>query len=60
MFAEILKYFGLFVLGYFGLIVFGLDNSITAQWILIFVVAFHKQLIGKVYEIIRSPNDNNT
>lgn len=58
MIAQILKYLALFIIGYFGLIVFGLDNYIVAQWLLIFFVAFHKQILDKVNEIIRSPNDN--
>jgi len=40
------------------LIAFGLDKYAIAQWILIIVVAFHKLILDKINEIIRSPNDN--
>jgi len=58
MIAQILKCLGLFIVGYFALIAFGLDKYAIAQWILIIVVAFHKLILDKINEIIRSPNDN--
>jgi hypothetical protein len=41
---NVLEYVGVFVIGYLALVNFGLDNYQTPQWILIFVVAFHRQL----------------
>jgi len=43
-----LEYLGIFILGYFVLVHFGLDNYILPQWILIFLVAFHKLIIQKI------------
>ena len=50
-----LQYIGWFILGYFFLVHMGWDNYVLPQWILLFIVAFHKQipvLIRKIYEKI--------
>ncbi len=50
-----LQYVGWFILGYLLLVHWGWDNYILPQWILIFIVAIHKQipiLIRKIYEKI--------
>jgi len=46
--GSTLRYLGLFILGYFVLIHFGWDNYELPQWILIFLVAFHRFIIDNV------------
>jgi hypothetical protein len=52
---SFLSYLGWFIVGYFALVHFGWDNYVLPQWILIALVAFHKQiplLVRHLYAMI--------